>query len=204
MSDGYVEVYFRKGCDEMKLWKRRSILSFVVFGSLIGCANSSLNPLSKDPSEALDARVLQTIDRMHDQFPTTKELSEKAAGVLVIPVITEAGLGYGGGYGRGALLIGSEIVDYYSVTSGTVGLQIGAQQYSNALFFMTTEALENFRASAGWNAGGKVEFATLQEGMNVRADTATALADVVTHTFGQSGVKFGAVLEGAKYTRIAP
>jgi len=195
---------FEKVATKMKLWKRRSILSLVLVGSLIGCGNSSVNPFPKEPPEALDARVLQTVDRMHDLFPATKELSEKATGVLVIPLITEAGLGYGGGYGRGALLIGSEIVDYYSVASGTLGLQIGVQQYSNALFFMTAEALESFRSSAGWNAGGKVEFATLQEGMNVRADTATSLADVVSHTFGQSGVKIGAVLEGAKYTRIAP
>jgi lipid-binding SYLF domain-containing protein len=40
-----------------------------------------------------------------------------AAGMLVMPLVTEAGFGFGGAYGRGALRIGGTTVDYYSAAS---------------------------------------------------------------------------------------
>ena len=64
-----------------------------------------------------------------------------------MPLVTEAGFGFGGSYGRGALRIEGVTVDYYSATKATFGFQIGAQQYAHALFFMTPEALEEFRRS---------------------------------------------------------
>ncbi len=62
-----------------------------------------------------------------------------------MPLVTEAGLFFGGAYGRGALRIDNVTVDYYSTTKATYGLQIGAQQYAHALFFMTDSALAEFR-----------------------------------------------------------
>jgi len=101
---------FEKVATKMKLWKRRSILSLVLVGSLIGCGNSSVNPFPKEPPEALDARVLQTVDRMHDLFPATKELSEKATGVLVIPLSPRPVPAMGVGKVVGAFLFGQEFV----------------------------------------------------------------------------------------------
>ena len=70
-----------------------------------------------------------------------------------MPLVTEAGLGLGGAYGRGALRVNDVTVDYYSVTKASGGLQIGAQQYAHVLFFMTEQALTDFRRSPGWAAG---------------------------------------------------
>jgi lipid-binding SYLF domain-containing protein len=81
--------------------------------------------------------------------------------MLVMPLVTEAGFGFGGAYGRGALRVGGATVDYYSAIAGTFGLQIGAQQYAHTLFFMTEEALRNFRNSPGWSAGADVRYAVL-------------------------------------------
>jgi lipid-binding SYLF domain-containing protein len=93
-----------------------------------------------------------------------------------MPVVTEAGLGFGGSYGTGVLRVNNQTVDYYSAAAASVGLQIGAQQYSHVLFFMTAQALEGFRASPGWTAGADIEYAVNAEGEVLRADTTTALA----------------------------
>ena len=45
-----------------------------------------------------------------------------------MPLITEAGIGLGTGYGRGALQIEGVNVDYYSSTTASAGLQLGFQQ----------------------------------------------------------------------------
>lgn len=188
----------------MTLFSRRTAVMSLAALGLAACTNGIGNQYAASSAEKIDARVARTIDQMYQQFPVTQELSEKSAGMLVMPLITEASLGYGGGYGRGALVINGETVDYYSTTFASVGLQIGAQQYAHVLFFMTQESLQQFRTSQGWAAGGDVEYALPSSGETMRAETTTALSEVVAYVFGQSGLKIGASLEGAKYTRIIP
>ncbi|MEO0587537.1 MAG: HEAT repeat domain-containing protein, partial [Planctomycetota bacterium] len=43
-------------------------------------------------------------------------LEAKSTGMLVMPLVTEAGLGIGGAFGRGALRVNDITVDYYSAT----------------------------------------------------------------------------------------
>jgi lipid-binding SYLF domain-containing protein len=120
-----------------------------------------------------------------------------------MPLMTDAGFGIGGAFGRGALRIRSATVDYYSAAKGTFGLQIGAQQYAHALFFMTPEALETFRRSSGWAASGEIRYATPEQGASIGKET-TELDPVIALVFGQQGLIAGATLGGVKYTRIIP
>ena len=119
-------------------------------------------------------------------------------------VVTEAGFGVGGSYGRGGLRIGQQTVDYYSAISGTFGLQIGAQQYSHALFFMTPEALSDFRNTGGWAAGADLRYAGNTDAANLGIDTTQLLDPVIAVVFGQAGLIAGATLDGTRYQRILP
>ncbi len=155
-------------------------------------------------SQTIDARVSATLNAMYSSYPNTVQLAQKANGMLVMPLVTEAGLGLGGAYGRGALLVDDITVDYYSVVKGSGGLQIGAQQYAHVLFFMTEDALLGFRRSPGWAAGADLEYVISDRGDSVEAATTTALAPVLAAVFGRAGLRVGATLEGTKYTRIIP
>ncbi|MFZ5961760.1 YSC84-related protein [Thalassococcus sp. BH17M4-6] len=158
---------------------------------------------SRGPA-TIDARVDATLAQLYRQYPNTRTLEAKSTGILVMPLVTEAGLGLGGGYGRGALRVGGATVDYYSTTKASAGLQIGAQQYAHVLFFMTEDALMNFRRSPGWAAEANIEYAFPDQGQTLAAETTTSLAPVIAVIFGQSGLRAGATLEGVKYTRIIP
>ena len=162
------------------------------------------NPIGSDGDIRLDARVDSTRDFLFRQYPGTRELEEKAHGVLWMPLVTEGGLFVGGGYGRGALRIDNVSVDYYSATRASFGLQIGAQQYAHALFFMTMEALNEFRRGEGWAAGADLRYALPDRGGSLGTDTTTQLSPVIAVVFGQSGLIAGASLSGTKYTRIIP
>lgn len=162
------------------------------------------NGTNSQGAQIIDARVDSTLSYMFNNYPGTRALADKSVGMLVMPLVTEAGLGFGGAYGRGALRINNATVDYYASTKGTVGLQIGAQQYAHVLFFMTPEALADFRRSSGWAAGANVEYALADKGEKIRAETTTSLAPVVAVVFGQTGLRLGATVEGSKYTRIIP
>ena len=83
-------------------------------------------------------------------------------------------------------------------------LQIGAQQYAHVLFFMTENALSEFRRADGWAVGADARYALPDRGGAIGAATTTSLAPVIALVFGQAGLIAGATLEGTKYTRIIP
>ncbi len=162
------------------------------------------NGVGNSNAATIDARVNQTLSTLYNEHPGTQELGNKAVGILVMPLVTEAGFGLGGSFGRGALRVGGATVDYYSQVKGSGGFQIGAQQFSHVLFFMTNEALTNFRRSEGYAVGANASVAVLNDGAALNAETTTTLAPTVAVIFGQAGLKIGATLEGVKYTRIIP
>ncbi len=158
----------------------------------------------KEDAEKIDARVDLSLNQLYSQHPNVEELGKKAAGILVIPLVTEAGFGWGGSFGRGALRVNGVSEDYYSTASAGFGFQIGAQQYGHVLFFMTRKSLDDFKNSQGWAVSGDVEYTLNDRAENVRAETTTAMAPVIAVIFGQEGLKIGISLEGQKYTRIIP
>lgn len=162
------------------------------------------NGVGNSNAATIDARVDATLNEMYNKYPNTLEIANKANGMLVMPLITEAGFIFGGAYGQGALRIQGATVDYYSAISGSAGLQIGAQQYAHVLFFMTDEALNDFRRSNGWTAGADIGYVVDATGESLSTDTTQLRKPVLAAVFGQAGLKFGATVEGTKYTRIIP
>ncbi|WP_227268044.1 lipid-binding SYLF domain-containing protein [Roseobacter weihaiensis] len=187
---------------------KRSVMTRRVFtlGAFSGVAVTAAcgNGVGSTGAQTIDARVDSTLQQMYRTYPNTQNLAEKANGMLVMPLVTEAGFGFGGAYGRGALRVNGATVDYYSITEVSGGLQIGAQQYAHVLFFMTEDALTRFRRSPGWAVGGDVEYVISDQGDGAKANTTTALSPVLAAVFGRAGIFVGASLQGNKYTRIIP
>jgi lipid-binding SYLF domain-containing protein len=180
--------------------RRNLALGLLAGTGLVACGNG----IGSGGAEEIDARVASSLNFLYSNYPGTQELARTSSGMLVMPLVTEAGLGLGGSYGRGALMVGQSTVDYYSATAASAGLQIGAQQYSHVLFFMTQDALLAFRQSPGWAAGADVEYVVSDIGEVLRAETTTSMSPVIAVVFAQAGLRVGATLDGTKYTRIIP
>lgn len=186
----------------MNTHSRRSFL--IAAGATLTLTAACGNGIGSNGAATIDARVDATRDYLISHYPGTRDLMDKAVGVLYMPLITEAGFGFGGAYGRGALRVGGATVDYYSAAKASVGFQIGAQQYAHALFFMTPEALAEFRSGPGWAASADMQYAVMDKGGNLGVSTTTEMAPVIALVFGQTGLIAGAALAGVKYTRIIP
>lgn len=172
---------------------------------LAACGTSiGNNGVGSQVGAQIDSRVDAMRGYLRTQFPGTASLEERAAGVLYMPLVTEAGFGIGGGYGRGALRIKGVTVDYYAAARASIGLQIGAQQYAHVLYFMNDTALANFRRGSGWAAGADLRYATPNGGETIGKDTTEIAAPVEAFVFGQQGLVVGATLSGLKYSRIIP
>jgi len=180
----------------MQKWTRRAFIGAA--GATAACGTSGFGK----NKATIDAGVMSARGQLFSKVPGTQELASRAAGVLLVPETTEAGLVIGGSYGEGALMIGDAIVDYYSFSAASIGLQIGIQKFSHALFFMTPEVLANFRYADGWELGVDAEFAVQEDAFSVGVSTNTINLPVYAVVFGQRGLLVGATLEGAKYSRL--
>ena len=152
--------------------------------------------------QEIDAQVRETLGQFQKQTSAGHELAQKAAGMLVFPKVIKAGIGIGGEYGEGALLIHGKPVAYYNIASASIGLQLGAQARSEIVLFMNEHALGNFRSSQGWKAGvnGSVALATLGAGGSI--DTETAKKPIIGFIFSNQGLMYNLTFEGSKISKI--
>ncbi|RDK02492.1 BPSL1445 family SYLF domain-containing lipoprotein [Paraburkholderia lacunae] len=170
-----------------------------------GCTTTDTSSASgnqADKRHTIDAGVDSTLARLYTVANGSRELVGKARGVLVFPSVISAGFWVGGQYGEGSLRVGGSTVGYYSTTTASIGLQIGAQSKAIIFLFMTQEALDRFRNSEGWSAGGDASVAVLKVGANGNVDTTTATAPVEAFVLTNSGLMAGVTLEGTKVTRL--
>ena len=147
-----------------------------------------------------DAEI--ALQNLFEIDPDTISIYKNAPATLIIPRITKAGLVLGGAYGEGVLRINEAPVDYYSLASASYGIQIGAQQYSNIIFFMTEEALQKFRVKDGWELGADAEVVFRDKGYSIGISSKTISKPVYAVVFDQKGLLAGTSLVGAKFSRL--
>ncbi|TXC84789.1 BPSL1445 family SYLF domain-containing lipoprotein [Paraburkholderia azotifigens] len=172
--------------------------------ALSGCTTTtSANSMGQnDKRHSIDAGVDSTLTRLYNVAPGSRELVGKSTGMLIFPSVLNAGFGVGGQYGEGALRVGGKSVGYYSTTSASVGLQVGAQSKAIVFLFMTANALERFRSSEGWSAGADASVAVLKVGANGNVDTGTATGQINAFVLTNGGLMAGATVDGTKVTRL--
>lgn len=153
--------------------------------------------------EQIDAEVRAAVSELYQHSSAAKELAAKAAGMVVFPKVYKGGIGIGGEWGEGALLVGGRTVGYYNIVAGSIGFQLGAQRKSQVILFMSQRELDKFRNSEGWKAGvdGSVAIATL--GVGGQIDTETAKKPIIGFVYSNKGLMYNLTFEGSKITRIA-
>ena len=92
----------------------------------------------------LAAEVDATIKNLIATHPGMESDFENAYGYAVFPKITKAGLGIGGAGGKGLVLENDQVIGLTKLMQATLGLQAGAQQYAQVMFFENKAALDNF------------------------------------------------------------
>jgi lipid-binding SYLF domain-containing protein len=153
-------------------------------------------------NDQIEANADATLSRLYEAAPSSRQLVERAAGVLVFPSVLSVGLVVGGEHGKGVLRVGGRTVEQYSQTGGSIGLQAGAQTRAEVLLFMTPDSLAKFRASKGWTAGADATVAVAHIGANGAIDTETAKQPIVGFVMNNTGLMAGVSLTGAKYSKL--
>jgi len=185
--------------------KRALSISLLFAGlfSLSGCSTTTGEPATPEARRAsIDASVDEALGQLYAQVKGSKEMVDKSRGVLVFPKVVAAGLVVAGSHGDGALRRTAFKTDYYSTSSASVGLTVGAQSKAVYVLFLTDEAMDKFIKGDGWTAGVDANVALLKVGTDGSVDIATARAPVVGFVLTNGGLMANLSLEGTKVKKL--
>lgn len=172
--------------------------------ALMAAALTTAPAAYADTASEIDAKANLALNSLLAESETARAISEKALAVLVFPDVVKAGFGVGGQYGQGALIRDGLTIGYYNVAAASFGLQIGAQSYSQFLYFMTEGALNALTTSRGFELGGDASVAMVNEGVSAEISSMTIQDPIVAFVTGQKGLMAGVTVEGSKITKINP
>ena len=160
--------------------------------AMIGCTTTPPGSEASGPSEraAMEKNVDATLSRLYTTVPGSREMLQRAAGVLVFPSVV-----------GGSFVVGA--TGYYSTTAGSIGFQAGGQSKAVIYVFNTREALEKFKNSKGWTAGVDATVAVGKIGANGSVDTETMKQAVSSFILTNVGLEAGAAVGAAKITQIS-
>lgn len=183
-----------------------AIAAAVAVGSiaLVACTTTKPETTSaqRADSTTLHTRVTTTLQRLYQTAPGSREMVQRARGVLVFPSVIGGSFVVGVEHGRGELLIGGHVRGEYTTTAASVGWQAGGQSKAVIYVFNTQEALDQFFRSNGWAVGADATVAVGKIGANGSVDSTSFEAPVTSYVLTNAGLEAGVALGGSKITRV--
>jgi len=182
------------------------IAAAVVVGSISTVACTTTKPetssAQRSDSTTLHTRVNTTLQRLYETAPGSREMVQRARGVLVFPTVIGGSFVVGVEHGRGELLSGSHVRGEYTTTAASIGWQAGGQSKAVIYVFNTQEALDKFLKSDGWAVGADATVAAGRIGANGSVDSTSFDAPVSSYVLTNAGLEAGVALGGSKITRV--
>jgi lipid-binding SYLF domain-containing protein len=165
------------------------VIGLLLAALLAGCATTpSDDVLVSESRSALTAFI--------DRDPGLQRWVDQAYGYAVFPNIGKGGFWVGGGFGRGIVFEQGRPVGRATVSQATIGPQIGAQSYSQVIFFRNEASLRRFqRESFEFSAQATAVAAT--EG---KAATTSYERDVAVFNLARGGLMAEASVGGQKFS----
>jgi lipid-binding SYLF domain-containing protein len=181
---------------------RRSLVAFALVSAPV-CSIGGLGSRAyAATAEDLNRDAAQALQTLYRSNPVALKVSKIAKAELVFPNIVKAGLIFGGGYGEGALMENSKVVDYYNSVNGSWGLQAGAESYGYVVFLMNDKAMSYLQKSKGWEIGIGPTVVVVNEGVAKNLSSTTLQDDAYAFIFNQQGLMASLSIEGTKISRI--
>jgi lipid-binding SYLF domain-containing protein len=168
-------------------------LVVTVAGLLGSCATA---PTSREDRQALISEAAARLRQMSAEDPELGALVRRSHGYSMFPNVGKAGLGVGGAYGRGVVYERGQHIGYSDLSQGSVGVQVGAQSYSELVLFENKAALDRFKAGQ-FGFAADASAVILKSGAATNANFVDGVA-VVVQPIG--GAMVEAAIGGQQFT----
>jgi lipid-binding SYLF domain-containing protein len=162
-------------------------------GCLISCSTA---PPTQAKLDRLDRMSADTLTRFQQVDPSLTPVLDKAAGWAVFPTVGEGAVGLGGVYGRGEVWVHNKLVGYCDVSAGTIGVQLGGDQYMELIVFQNDLALKRFQTNQ-WALAANASAIAAKDGAAAQASYADG---TIVFTRPISGLIAAAAIGGQKFT----
>src|SRR5262245_11141847 len=185
---------------------RKSVSGALCVAALLALATGAITLALPHPVAAATGAELRrdaqaALNALYAKNAGAKAIGKDAVAVLVFPTILEAGLGVGGQYGEGVLYRGGKATAYYNTAGASFGLQVGAQKYGYAPFFLSEETLNYLDKSEGFEVGVGPSVVVADEGLAKSTSTTTLQDKIYAFIFDQKGAMASLGIQGNKITK---
>ena len=169
---------------------------------VINTLRESLRDVVEASASEIDKDAELAIDLLVKDINDSKLILNQAYGYLVFPRVVKVGMGIGLETGEGVLKVSELSSNYYRISSGSLGFQVGAQAKAIVIAFMTEDILNNFWNNPGWKIGVDGHITIIDKGMNQSIDTDNILDPIVAFVFDSRGLMYSLTLEGSVFTLL--
>jgi lipid-binding SYLF domain-containing protein len=109
------------------------------------------------------------------ESPAVAKFFENSYGYVVFPTIGKAGYVIGGSYGKGQVYRDGKVTGKSTVVEGSIGFQIGAEAFSEIIFFEDKRAYDEF-TSGNFEFDATAQAVAITAGAQAQAGTTGASA----------------------------
>ncbi len=159
---------------------------------------------AEDSAREIDADANKALIEFFTEVNGGKQFLAKSKGYAVFPSVKEAGFIFGGKYGEGVLRVADVSKSYHSITAGSFGLQLGAQEYSLIIAFTSDAALKKFMNDDDWKTDMDFNIAMAEWNNDEELDDIDFGTDMVGFVFDSTGMMGNMTFEGTRFKRIYP
>lgn len=170
--------------------------------SVVDSIKDSLKDVIEASAFEIDRDANIAVDLLTKEIEGSSLFLNQAYGYLVFPRVVKVGMGIGLETGEGVLRVSELNEDYYRITSGSLGFQVGAQAKAIVIAFMTEDILNNFRNNPGWKVGVDGHITIIDKGLGATINTDNVLDPIVAFVFDSRGLMYSLTLEGSIFTML--
>ena len=178
--------------------KARGLAAITIAAMLSGCAASP-----KTPQERMELhdKVNAALSDFESTDSGLDSLLHNSAGYVMFPDVGKGGLVVGAAYGKAEVFAHHHSIGWADMTQGSVGAQIGGENYAELIVFQTHEALYRFKNN-NFTFGGNASAVAVKAGAAADTEFKDGVAVFVKTTGGLmaeadvSGQKFNFIPHG--------
>ena len=172
----------------------RTFMTFFTGLALI-CITTTTVAFEPDPNDKSQLEAARAILDIKKADPGIQTFFDDAVGFAVFPTVGKGGIGIGGAFGDGLVIVDDDVVGKTSLTQLTIGFQLGGQVYSEFIFFKDKTALEQFKRG-NYELGAQASAVAATAGASADTNYDKGVA-IFTVTGG--GLMYEATVGGQKF-----